>query len=100
MSTAGHSATVGVVTGSWVEARCLRRQDVRVACSGGSAERARSEAARLVAEGAAALVSFGLAGGLAPELRPGDLLLPETVRSAGAARGRSTRSGANGCTPA
>jgi adenosylhomocysteine nucleosidase len=36
-----------------------------------------------VAEGAAALVSFGLAGGLTPELRPGDLLLPENVRSAG-----------------
>jgi hopanoid-associated phosphorylase len=86
VSTAGHnSATVAVVTGSWVEARCLQSQHVRIACSGGSAERARSEAARLVVEGAAALVSFGLAGGLAPELRPGDLLLPETVRSAGAA---------------
>ena len=58
---------------------------MRITCSGGSAERARSEAARLVAEGAAALVSFGLAGGLAPELRPGDLLLPESVRSAGTA---------------
>jgi adenosylhomocysteine nucleosidase len=58
---------------------------VHVACSGGSAERARAEATRLVAEGAAALVSFGLAGGLAPELRPGDLLLPETVRVAGGA---------------
>jgi adenosylhomocysteine nucleosidase len=85
VSTASHSAPVAVVTGSWVEARCLQSQNVRIACSGGSAERARSEAARLVAEGAAALVSFGLAGGLAPGLRPGDLLLPETVRSAGAA---------------
>jgi adenosylhomocysteine nucleosidase len=83
VSTASHSAPVAVVTGSWVEARCLQSQNVRIACSGGSAERARSEAARLVAEGAAALVSFGLAGGLAPTLRPGDLLLPETVRSAG-----------------
>ena len=85
MSTAGRSATVGVITGSSVEARCLRRQDVRITCSGGSAERARSEATRLVAEGAAALVSFGLAGGLASELRPGDLLLPESVRSPGTA---------------
>jgi hopanoid-associated phosphorylase len=72
-----------VVTGSSVEARCLRGLHVHVACSGGSAERARAEATRLVAEGAAAVVSFGLAGGLAPELRPGDLLLPESVRAAG-----------------
>jgi adenosylhomocysteine nucleosidase len=85
VSPARHSGLIGVVTGSWVEARCLRGQDVRIACSGGSAERARAEAARLVAEGTAALVSFGLAGGLAPELRPGDLLLPAGVRSTGAA---------------
>jgi adenosylhomocysteine nucleosidase len=85
VSVKGRSATVGVVTGLRVEARCLRGQDVPVAYSGGSAERARSEAARLVADGAAALVSFGLAGGLATELRPGDLLLPDSVRSAGVA---------------
>jgi adenosylhomocysteine nucleosidase len=36
----------------------------------------------LVAQGAAALVSWGLAGGLAAQLRPGDLLLPERVCSA------------------
>ena len=74
-------AAVGVVTGLRAEARCLRGLVVRVACSGGSSERARSEALRLVAEGAAGLVSFGLAGGLAPDLRPGALLLPESVRS-------------------
>jgi adenosylhomocysteine nucleosidase len=74
--------TVAAVAGFRAEARCLRGQDVRVAFSGGSAERARSEAERLVAEGGAALVSFGLAGGLAQGLRPGDLLLPETVCSA------------------
>ncbi len=85
MSTAGRSATVGAITGSSVEARCLRGLHVHLACSGGSAERARAEATRLVGEGAAALVSFGLAGGLASELRPGDLLLPETVGTAGAA---------------
>jgi adenosylhomocysteine nucleosidase len=73
---------VAVVAGFQAEAWCLRALDLGVAFSGGSAERARSEAERLVAEGAAALVSFGLAGGLAPGLRAGDLLLPETVRSA------------------
>jgi adenosylhomocysteine nucleosidase len=82
------SATVAAVAGFRAEARCLRGLDIGVACSGGSAERARSEAQRLVAEGAVALVSFGLAGGLAPELRPGDLLLSEVVRSAGGASWR------------
>jgi adenosylhomocysteine nucleosidase len=79
------SVTVGAVVGFRGEARCLRGLDVEIACSGGSSERARSEAERLVAEGAAALVSFGLAGGLAPGLRPGDLLLPHLVRSTGSA---------------
>jgi adenosylhomocysteine nucleosidase len=79
------SATVGVVTGLRVEARCLRGLDVRVGCSGGSAERTRDEATRLVSEGAVGLVSFGLAGGLTQQLRPGDLLLPESVRGAGLA---------------
>jgi adenosylhomocysteine nucleosidase len=74
-----HAPAVGVLTGLRAEARCLRRLNLRVACSGGSSERARGEAERLVAEGAARLVSFGLAGGLAPELRPGDLILPEIV---------------------
>ena len=83
MSPEEPSATVAAVAGFRAEARCLRGLGVGVACSGGSTERARSEAERLVAEGAAALVSFGLAGGLAPELRAGDLLLPEIVRSAG-----------------
>lgn len=81
----GSAITVAAVAGFRAEARCLGGLDVTVAFSGGSAERARAEAERLVVEGAAALVSFGLAGGLAPELRPGDLLLPEIVRDAAAA---------------
>jgi adenosylhomocysteine nucleosidase len=79
------AAAVAVITGLRAEARCLRGLPVHVACSGGSAERARDEATRLVTEGAVGLVSFGLAGGLAPDLRPGDLLLPESVRGAGLA---------------
>jgi hopanoid-associated phosphorylase len=75
-------AAVAVIAGFRAEARWLRGQDVHIGYSGGSPERARTEAARLVAEGAVGLVSFGLAGGLAPQLRPGDLLLPEAVRNA------------------
>jgi adenosylhomocysteine nucleosidase len=81
VSLAEEANPVAVVTGLLAEARCLRGLKMRIACTGGSAERAHAEALRLVAGGASALVSFGLAGGLVPELRPGDLLLPETVRS-------------------
>ena len=51
-----------------------------LACAGADADRARAAGARLVAEGAEALVSFGLCGGLDPALRPGTLLLPTAVR--------------------
>ena len=42
-------------------------------------ERAAEAARALLADGATALVSYGLAGALAPELAPGTLLLPERV---------------------
>jgi adenosylhomocysteine nucleosidase len=41
--------------------------------------RARSAAQALLQEGATALVSWGCAGGLAPGLSPGSLILPESV---------------------
>lgn len=52
----------------------------RLACAGADSERAKACAARLLREGAQALVSFGIAGGLDPTLTPGRLLLPERVR--------------------
>ena len=70
---------IGVVTGSRAEARCLGRLEVAVACSGARPARARSEAARLIARGAAGLVSFGLAGGLAPAAASGELVLADAV---------------------
>jgi adenosylhomocysteine nucleosidase len=69
---------LGVVVGYRAEARCLS-PDLRVLCSGVSSERARSAAERLREAGVAGLVSFGLAGGLAADLAPGDLLLPQAV---------------------
>ncbi len=47
------------------------------ACAGANSERARRETERLIAEGAEALISFGLAGGLVPRLRPGHIVLAE-----------------------
>jgi len=70
---------IGVITGLRAEARCLEGLDVLVACSGARPERARAEAARLIAEGVAGLVSFGLAGGLAPTFVAGDLVLAAAV---------------------
>jgi adenosylhomocysteine nucleosidase len=70
---------LGVVVGYRAEARCLTGAGLRVLCSGVDPERARMAAARLCDLGVAGLVSFGLAGGLAADLAPGDLLLPQDV---------------------
>jgi adenosylhomocysteine nucleosidase len=74
---------LGVITGLRAAADCLRGfQDGEaplVATSGGDAERARAGALDLAAKGVAGLVSFGMATGLAPVLRPGDLVLADSV---------------------
>ncbi|HEX6141448.1 MAG TPA: hypothetical protein VFZ01_01920, partial [Geminicoccaceae bacterium] len=71
---------IGVVTGSRIEARCLpHRGQFLIRCSAADAARGRAHAATLVDEGVDALLSFGLAGGLEPTLRPGDLLLADRV---------------------
>ena len=81
-------AYVGIITGSAAEAACLPRaaaarraasHRVRVFCSGADPVRAEAGALELVEDGATALVSFGLAAGLAPIIRPGELLVAESV---------------------
>lgn len=75
--------TIGVgtviVVGLKAEALLARRLGVPVMIGGGTAAGAEVAARRAVAEGATALVSFGLAGGLDPSLRPGELIVPTTV---------------------
>ncbi len=74
---------LGVVMGSQAEASCLRcladDRGTLTYVSGGSALRARIGAEQLRARGVDGLVSFGLAIGLAPVLRPGDLVVAESV---------------------
>ncbi len=70
---------IGVVTGLVAEARCLRQGHTRFVCTGGDSERARAGAERLVTQDVVALCSFGLAGGLCPDLPSGSLLLPQSV---------------------
>ena len=68
-----------MVVGFAAEARVARRLAWPVATGGGTNAGAADAAERLVRQGAQALVSFGLAGGVAPDLHPGALLVPHTV---------------------
>ena len=69
----------GIITGLASETRCFVGSKRDIACSGANSARARELARRMAADGCAGLVSFGLAGGLDPALRCGDLVLPESV---------------------
>lgn len=77
------SERIGIVVGLRAEARIARRSGWLVAIGGGTAAGAASAAQELVGQGATALVSFGLAGGLDPALRPGDVVIPSHVLLAG-----------------
>ena len=74
---------IGIICGMASEVRALGRwaEDPRVvvAVSGARPERAEAEARRLLAEGAVALLSWGIAGALAPGLRTGALVRPAIV---------------------
>jgi adenosylhomocysteine nucleosidase len=71
--------SVGVVVGLAAEARIARRLGWLVAVGGGTAAGAKTAARSLADAGVDALVSFGLAGGLDPALRPGALIVPSAV---------------------
>jgi len=70
---------VGVVVGLAAEARLARPFGLSVAIGGGTAAGAEDAAGRLIRDGATALVSFGLAGGLDPALRPGAIVVPRAI---------------------
>lgn len=78
---------LGIITGMIVESRILGAVTEQlppasqpiVYCAGADAARAHDGAQTLIDRGAAALMSFGLAGGLAPALAPGDLLCATEV---------------------
>jgi hypothetical protein len=74
---------LGVVTALQTEADCLRHlpegRGPLIHVSGGSALRARAGAEGLREKGVVGLISFGLAIGLAPVLRPGDVVVADSV---------------------
>ncbi|MGE5504698.1 MAG: nucleoside phosphorylase [Actinomycetota bacterium] len=67
---------IAVVVGMKSEAALVA---VQVVCSGGVTARAEALARRLLAEGASGLLSFGIAGGLAPALMPGAIVVGTEV---------------------
>lgn len=78
----------GVVAALAAEARALaplRSHGTLVRVSGVGPERAAVAARELLARGASALVGWGVAGGLDPELAPGDVVVAAGVVSPGGA---------------
>ena len=74
---------VGIVCGMVSEVRALGRwaddPRITIAVSGARPERAEAGARRLVAGGCRVLLSWGVAGGLDPALRPGELVIPAEI---------------------
>jgi adenosylhomocysteine nucleosidase len=85
-------STVGVVTGMAFEAKWLREALGRhpglaepgIEVAGASLARAEAAAKQLIGDGAWALLSFGIAGGLNASLKPGDLIVADRICLAGA----------------
>lgn len=73
---------LGVITGMESEAKLLRGLDLSVESGGGHESATRRKVERLIAGGADRILSFGIAGALDPSLRPGDILLATSVRTA------------------
>ncbi len=78
--------TGGIVTGLTAEARIAARLGWPVEAGGGTPWGAELAAEKLVAAGATSLISFGLAGGLDADFRPGDVIVPMAVVEAGRIR--------------
>jgi adenosylhomocysteine nucleosidase len=76
---------LGILTGLAKEAEIARWISPLVACSASDPARAAALARDLISQGATALLSFGIAGGLAPELATGDLVIGTAVSTGVAA---------------
>ena len=82
---------VGIVVAMRIEARCLTNRHLpigeiinlgnnsKICLCGMGGNAAREAAIKLQEEGATSLLSFGVSGALDSKLRPGDLVLPQSV---------------------
>lgn len=77
---------IAAITGLEAEARIARRAGFAARASGGIAVQTFEAAEAYLAQGAQTLLSFGIAGALAPHLAPGTLLLPRAVVEEGGMR--------------
>jgi hopanoid-associated phosphorylase len=80
---AADAARIGVIVGMRSEAALLG-PEAWISCSGGRSERAEQMAQAMLDQGAAGLISFGLAGGLDANLAPGALVIASAVDLGGA----------------
>jgi adenosylhomocysteine nucleosidase len=77
-----HTKTLGILCGFEAEAAVARRLSPRIACSGAVEELAFQRAEKLVADGATALLSFGVAGGMAAHIQVDSLVIPAKIYGA------------------
>ena len=81
---------LGIVTGLQLDKQiCLKaykaiaKDRPLIICAAGTVEGAKRAAKDLIEQGANHLVSFGLCGGLAPDIETGDLIMPKAVMMEG-----------------
>src|ERR1043166_4458262 len=74
-------ATIGILCGFEAEARIARKLTPLVACSGAIETKAEERVENLIRQGAKALLSFGVSGGLDAALTPEDIVIPEQVKA-------------------
>jgi hopanoid-associated phosphorylase len=79
--SAGRNAALPViaVTGLAIEARIAAGAGVRAIAGGGVAPRLAAALEREIEQGAGAVISFGIAGGLAPDVAPGRWIVARAV---------------------
>ena len=74
---------IGVICGLKSEAEAVSASvdasEIRIGVSGANAARAEEIAREFCNDGASAIISVGVSGGLDPAVKPGDLIIGETI---------------------